>query len=99
MSNNSVDVSEGDGFDVEQPTADPVDRVVLVHHDGVGQLVEMSQRQHRVVILKDHLKEKVGDRNVTRKSTFLRHDDYIIQICTSPVPYGHVRWLRIKDAG
>lgn len=56
VSNNSVDVTEGDVLDVEQLTADPVHRVVLVHQDGVRQLVEVSQRQHRVVVLDNHLK-------------------------------------------
>lgn len=55
VSNNPVDITEGDVFDVEQLTANPVHCVVLVHHDGVRQLVEMSQRQHRVVILDNHL--------------------------------------------
>lgn len=46
VSDDPVDVAEGDVFDFEQLTADPVHRVVLVHQDGVRQLVEMSQRQH-----------------------------------------------------
>lgn len=46
VSDNPVYVTEGDVFDVEQLTADPVHCVVLVHQDGIGQLVEMSQRQH-----------------------------------------------------
>lgn len=74
MSNDSVDVSEGDWFDVEQPTADPVDCVVLVHHDGVRQLVEMSQRQHRVIILEDHL-EEVGEEMSTKKKTLQFYHD------------------------
>ena len=43
LSDDAVDVAEGDVFEVEQLTADLVHRVVLVHQDGVRQLVEMSQ--------------------------------------------------------
>lgn len=57
MSDDLVDVAEGDVFDVEQLTADPVQGVVLMHQDGVGQPVEMSQGQDRVVVLDDHLTE------------------------------------------
>lgn len=35
VSNDPVDVAEGDVLDVEQLAADPVHRVVLVHQDGV----------------------------------------------------------------
>lgn len=35
LGNHPVDVTEGDVLDVQQLTADPVHRVVLVHQDGV----------------------------------------------------------------
>lgn len=35
LSDDPVDIAEGDVLDVEQLTADPVHRVVLVHQDGV----------------------------------------------------------------
>lgn len=44
VGDNPVDITERDVFDVKQPTADPVHRVVLVHEDRVWQLVKMSQR-------------------------------------------------------
>lgn len=46
VSNNPVNVTEGDVLDFEQMVADPVHGVILVHQDGIGQLVEVSQRQH-----------------------------------------------------
>lgn len=55
VSDDPVDVSERDGFDVQQLTADLVDDVVLVHKDGVWKMVEVRQRQHRVIVLHDHL--------------------------------------------
>lgn len=61
LSDNPVDVTEGDVFDVEQLRADPVHHVVLMHQDAVRQLVEMSQRQHRVVVLDNHLTEWVRE--------------------------------------
>lgn len=59
VSDYPVDIAEGDVFDVEQLTADLVRRVVLMHQDGVRQLVEVSQRQHGVVILDYHLTGRV----------------------------------------
>lgn len=35
VGDDPVDVTERDVFDVKQPTADPVHRVVLVHQYGV----------------------------------------------------------------
>lgn len=64
VGDDPVDVTERDVFDVKKPTADPVHRVVLVHQYGVWQLVEMSQRQHRVIVLDDHL--KVNSQKVAR---------------------------------
>lgn len=58
LGHDHVDVGEGDVLDVEQLAADAVHRVVLVHQDGVRQAVEVSQRQHRVVVLDDHLEAK-----------------------------------------
>lgn len=58
LGHHPVDVGEGDVLDVEQLAADLVHRVVLVHQDGVRQAVEVSQRQHRVVVLDDHLEAK-----------------------------------------
>lgn len=56
VSDDFVDVTEGDVFDSEQPTADPVHRVVLMHQDGVRQLVQMRESQRGVVVLDDHLR-------------------------------------------
>lgn len=46
VSNDLVDVAEGDLFDVQQLTADLVYYVILMHQNGVRKLVEVRQRQH-----------------------------------------------------
>lgn len=46
VSDDPVNVTERDVFYGEQLTTDPVHCVILVYQDGIGQLVEMSQRQH-----------------------------------------------------
>lgn len=55
MSDHLINVSNRDVFDVHQPAADFVYRVVLVNQNSIGELVEMGQGEHGVVVLHDHL--------------------------------------------
>lgn len=57
MSDHLVDISNGDVFDMEQLTANPVRRVILVHQEAIRQLVQVTQCQYRVVVLHNHLKD------------------------------------------
>lgn len=84
MSDHLVEVRDRDVLDVHQLAADFVHRVVLVHHEGVGQRVETRQAENRIVVLhdnlqreekRDHLGERSNDSGLMKRIEF-----------TSPVP-------------
>lgn len=50
-----VNVVEGDVFDIHELSTDFVHRVIFMDQDSIRELVQMRQREDRVVVLDYHL--------------------------------------------